>query len=722
MSRERKAPRFMPRHKYVIYNLCLVLIPVLLLTSLFTRIMIRHVTDEMVQRYSAELEQKRRAIDERLQSFGQMVAYASVDSDLTPFNLRQNSYDTVVALQHMRQLASAQGDAQIFFYVNSDDNLYSPTGKWSRQTFERGYVFRGDWSQADLDELLNTKAAYAAAPLDCSLVTANGAHAYTVIVYPWKHNAVQYGAGLCLIPLAWLESVLYTSQDTPMYAVDSNGRVMGRQGNAGGDFIQAAIQSESDEIRLNGETWCLVRARSQVLGWEYITAVSMNEIKALMYGDRPWIFPAMVVFVLACVALGIMLAMRYYRPVGSLGTLVGREGADIGRVHERVSDIMRRNSEMELSLEVTQDSLMRETAAKLLWSGADEEECKKLLESGAVKLGENPYCVAVLDAGGQTSAEVEKILGSLREESIQATLSPHSGYIAAIVSRKASKTPREVVMGLLEAKQADHKLTVRIGLGSVTDRLSELGRSYIEAVAALKEAALGEVSCFDDILEAQSKLVDKEIALATVRLSEAVSVADENAVNDVCGELEGLLHSAYRETDQVMFRFALNSILKDILPCLERSAPEDFSWKLNLALHALKPEPFIAHLRTLCIGCANANRYRISKETNRVMAQILEYIDANFTDQNLSQAQTAERFDMSTASFSRLFSESLGVLFVDYVSQKRMTYGAELLAGTELSVKEIVAKVGYIDVSSFSRKFTKMFGMNPTAYRRQHEH
>jgi AraC-like DNA-binding protein len=33
----------MPRRKYVIYNLCLVLILVLLLTSLFTRIMIRHV-------------------------------------------------------------------------------------------------------------------------------------------------------------------------------------------------------------------------------------------------------------------------------------------------------------------------------------------------------------------------------------------------------------------------------------------------------------------------------------------------------------------------------------------------------------------------------------------------------------------------------------------------------------------------------------------------------
>ena len=75
---------------------------------------------------------------------------------------------------------------------------------------------------------------------------------------------------------------------------------------------------------------------------------------------------------------------------------------------------------------------------------------------------------------------------------------------------------------------------------------------------------------------------------------------------------------------------------------------------------------------------------------------------------------------MSTASLSRMFSEALGMLFVDYVSQKRMAYGAELLAGTNLSVKEIVAEVGYIDVSSFSRKFSKIFGMTPTAYRKQY--
>ena len=48
-----------------------------------------------------------------------------------------------------------------------------------------------------------------------------------------------------------------------------------------------------------------------------------------------------------------------------------------------------------------------------------------------------------------------------------------------------------------------------------------------------------------------------------------------------------------------------------------------------------------------------------------------------------------------------------------------MNYGAELLIKTDLSVKEIVAQVGYIDVSSFSRKFSKYFGVSPAAYRKQ---
>ena len=718
MKHRRSA--FLPRRKYILYNLCLVMLPVLLLMVLFSRIMAGHVTDEMVRRYTAELEQKVRVIDERLESFAQMVAYASVDSDLSPYNLKQNSYDTVIALQHMRQLASAQGDAVIYFYVNADDNLYSPTGKWSRATFLRGYSFYGNWTQGDFEALLTTSKAYAASPPDCGFVTTVGERRYFVIVYPWRHGSAQYGAGICMIPREWFEDVLYTSQQAPLYIIGENGHVTGRQGSAGEDFISAALQSTDSKIRADGETWQLVRVRSRLLNWEFITAVSQNEIRSLMYGDNPWIFPALLAFMLICVALGITLGMRYYRPVGKLGMMLGHENTEIGRMHEQVSAIIEKSRVMEHSLEETQDSLLREKVAKLLWSGLDENACAELFAQSELRIKRMPCSALAIDVLGQSETAVEDMLCMLRNKGIPATISAHSGYIAAIVAAGSETDAEKDIEEIRDDAFYQLKLSLRIGVGSTTEKLSELGRSYIEAVAALKEATWGEICCFDDIAGVRSKLVDKSIASATVHLSEAISMANEKAVSEACDELETSLNNAYRETDQVVFRFTLSSVLKDLLPCLERSAPEDLSWKMNLVLHTLKPAAFMEQLRSLCIQCAQSNRYRISSQLNRQMAQILEYIDANFKDQSLSQAQTAAKFNLSSASLSRMFSEALGVLFVDYVSQKRMACGAELLSKTDLSVKDIVTEVGYIDVSSFSRKFSKIYGVTPTEYRKQY--
>jgi AraC-like DNA-binding protein len=48
-----------------------------------------------------------------------------------------------------------------------------------------------------------------------------------------------------------------------------------------------------------------------------------------------------------------------------------------------------------------------------------------------------------------------------------------------------------------------------------------------------------------------------------------------------------------------------------------------------------------------------------------------------------------------------------------------MKRAAELLLTTDQGVGEIVAEVGYIDASSFTRKFTKVYHLSPTAYRKQ---
>ena len=45
----------------------------------------------------------------------------------------------------------------------------------------------------------------------------------------------------------------------------------------------------------------------------------------------------------------------------------------------------------------------------------------------------------------------------------------------------------------------------------------------------------------------------------------------------------------------------------------------------------------------------------------------------------------------------------------------------ELLVSTNRPIKELVAEVGYFDVSNFTRKFRIEHGMTPGQYRKKHQ-
>ncbi|MGN0762949.1 MAG: hypothetical protein ACI4MK_06160, partial [Aristaeellaceae bacterium] len=655
---EQRLSRFLPRRNYVLYNLLLVLIPIVLMTTLFYGIMKRHVTDEIIRMYTVELEQKQRMIDERMQNFGSMMAYASLDQDLTPFHLKQNSYETVTALQHMRQLASAQGDSLVYFYIHSDDTLYSPIGKWSRKTFEKQYQFEGDWTMDDFMQMLEEPEPYESSPLDCSLRSTSGNPcSYVVIVFPWTSRSVLYGTGVCLIPREWLEQQLIISSSHPVYCVDTMDNAFGQAGNAGEDFLSHALDSAGNAVHINGQLWHLVWCQSDILNWRYVIGISDREISAMMQGEKPWMYPAALLLVLLCVFLGIMVALRYYWPVEHLGKLLGKDNADARQVHDYVQDMVQHNEQMKtqnldmrLSLEETQDTLAQEMLAKILWRDADEDTCRLWQKRGHIPLEEGCMQVMAADMRAVSSAVLEDVLAFFHDEQICATEAPHTGYVAIVFSHRKQdpvtlRESAEALAGRLVRAIMEHfGVQPRIGIGLPCEKLSELGKSYIEAIAALKDTEPRHVHCFADTLQAQSSIVDKRIAIQTFHLMEALHQANSEEAAEACDELERKLHEIYWKTDAVIFRFTINSVLKDILPCFERADLDNLMWKVNLAMHASKPDTFMRHLRMLCQQSIQRMTYKKNAQKNKQMEDILAYVNAHFADQNLSQAGVAEIF------------------------------------------------------------------------------
>lgn len=94
------------------------------------------------------------------------------------------------------------------------------------------------------------------------------------------------------------------------------------------------------------------------------------------------------------------------------------------------------------------------------------------------------------------------------------------------------------------------------------------------------------------------------------------------------------------------------------------------------------------------------------------------FIEANYADSNLSADLVARHIGMNKAYLSRLFKSRTGMSYIDYLTRFRMEKACRLLRETELPMKEIVQMVGYIDDSSFRKKFKAIYGIRVCDYRR----
>lgn len=79
----------------------------------------------------------------------------------------------------------------------------------------------------------------------------------------------------------------------------------------------------------------------------------------------------------------------------------------------------------------------------------------------------------------------------------------------------------------------------------------------------------------------------------------------------------------------------------------------------------------------------------------------------------------AQQFCTTEKYLIRVFKEAYGVTPYHYLYQKRIEAAQRLLTNTNLSVKDITAKLYFANSSCFSKAFRKYTGLSPSAYREQ---
>lgn len=93
------------------------------------------------------------------------------------------------------------------------------------------------------------------------------------------------------------------------------------------------------------------------------------------------------------------------------------------------------------------------------------------------------------------------------------------------------------------------------------------------------------------------------------------------------------------------------------------------------------------------------------------------YIDVHYADISLTEA--AKYFGFNANYFSNMVKSKTGKSFVDHVDERRMREARVLLAQPDISLKEVISRVGYSSKSFFYKKFNQYYQMTPAAMREE---
>ncbi|NWL86671.1 AraC family transcriptional regulator [Paenibacillus sp. 79R4] len=120
--------------------------------------------------------------------------------------------------------------------------------------------------------------------------------------------------------------------------------------------------------------------------------------------------------------------------------------------------------------------------------------------------------------------------------------------------------------------------------------------------------------------------------------------------------------------------------------------------------------------------CVNGqNDYFIeSNRTYRQISQIINHIHENY-NQRLTLEDISKKFYLSLSHLSRIFKESTGFTFIEYVNNVRMKEACTLLKNSKLTVSEISGLVGFESQTHFGRIFKSIVGIPPLKYRKMNQ-
>ncbi|MDD9269572.1 helix-turn-helix domain-containing protein [Paenibacillus sp. GCM10023248] len=648
----------------------------------------------------------------------------------------------------------------IFAYADTD-KVYLPEGLNDFNFFFDQYYHMNAYDKKYWDNKLMSGAFLEILDVT-SRVSQSTSHARKVI--PFVFTNTSSGNKVVLVTTVPTDMILKTIQNhavmdaTQVLVTDNRNRVIVSSDQNLSDpsvieqlhkIFNSTAMSHS-EAMIGNKKVVVSRIISESYGWNYYSVTPANEFNK----DTSYFVASIMVICFTLILIGIIFsfifAYNLYSPIkrfrdilSDTNEITDEVNNETGKYNEfdyigkRINSLIERNHKIQSKLETQSAEYLKECLINLfrgMKSKNGQEEIWKMLRNDMMFLKPMYQCFAIrfyfkepfynevqdVDRMNILSKMGNLIGGLLRSYVDVYLLEEKENLYIGIFNlndREETNQLKKALQKIIDTFQYDSRYClIRIGIGKEYQDVLGISQSYSDAMNALESS---DVKADFQIIDAGT--------LSDELMHVSYSFSDENSIINClkAGDKENLQIKVEeiikKNKEKHLPRHLITNLLKEMYNTgcrflIERGLiPHNIAGNETLFKgddNEEKKVNLLLFFDTIIEQTTSRNR----DTSNEISSVIIKYIEENYHS-DLGLEKIAEGMGVSAKYISRIFKEKTGINLVGYISWYRISKAKELLVETDLTINEIVDRVGIYSRTTFIRLFKKYEGTTPNLFR-----
>ena len=495
-----------------------------------------------------------------------------------------------------------------------------------------------------------------------------------------------------------------------------------------------AETEETSILNWQGENWTLISLTDRNWDLSYATVLRNADINAAVWQEIFSNLSILPLFFALCLILALWMARRHAEPIQSLTGLLPADGKEartdeIQQISSGIRQLTTRNMELATRLEHALPMQRHDFVLQFIKGRFSSRE--EVIAGGkAVGLEiAQPYYAVILCSGAYGSDHPFE----LNQPPFDG-LSGYSGTGVELMALKAQMYlvffgDQDTLFSLAELIRAEGEAAggrCITAISAVHTNFEDAPSVYLEAAAAYDNRFVMGVHntlYYSDISSNVTDILPHAQKLTT-SISQALALGSRELLDARIDDLLFFLKNTH------MSPFVFRMIYNDVINTLAQTHASEMSSGANARefydIFSLSSCQSIDDLDDMLRKLCDFLLSGVEKVEEKVQAedeidQVVRYMKEHFNNPEISMTAIADSFELSTTRFSLSFKERKGMSPLEYLTLLRVEHAKDLLANTDMTIRDISIQVGYYDSGSFIRRFKQVTGETPLQYRRGHD-